>query len=151
MIKINDGLTNKQRYRLCHPEKNKKYMMEYHKKNKNKEKEYRQKNKEKINQKTLKWRINNQEKYNEYHKIYSRIKKPKDITQRRKIRSRSRRHIPILSGCEFCASKKSLERHHPSYDEGMENVFVTCCKSCHYYLNRGTIEIEGSMMVRRTD
>ena len=44
------------------------------------------------------------------------------------------RKIPLGSECEFCGSKRNLERHHPDYD--FPHIFVSCCDSCHKWVHK---------------
>lgn len=47
------------------------------------------------------------------------------------------RELPIAEFCEVCPDddlNKATQRHHPDYDYPL--IVVSCCNSCHNYLNR---------------
>lgn len=134
----------------------KEYMKNYHGENREEEQKYRQENREKIKERTYNWREENRDRFNLYQREWKQKHPIKDITQKRKIRSRSERNFPMANNCELCPEDDkrtdNLQRHHPSYEDGMEEIFVTCCKSCHWYADRTTKEIiEGMMLVKRVD
>jgi len=48
------------------------------------------------------------------------------------------RKLPLEKACEFCGSKKDLLRHH--FDRFYEYLFITCCRSCHGFVERSQTE-----------
>jgi len=121
------------------------YMKNYHDKNKEREIEYRKQNKERLKMNTYAWRNKERETYNTYQRLYHK-NNPLN-PQIRRIENLGLNY-PLVKQCEFCGSTDCLQRHHPSYDEGMEWFFVTCCKSCHWYADRSTI-VEGRITIKR--
>lgn len=119
-------------------------MKKYHNENREKEKKYRRKNRQKIIDSSLKWREENHERFNSYQREYKKEHPLENLTQKRKIERRAERHFSLGLECELCPDDDKrttdLQRHHPSYEGGMEAIFVTCCKSCHWYADRTTVE-----------
>jgi hypothetical protein len=101
--------------------------IEYHKK-------YRDSHKEYHSQKSREWRkqnnVHHSEANQEWVNAHPEIKKAQylanDILK-----------IPLAKFCEVCPEddvRLAVHRHHPDYD--YPQITVSCCKSCHYYLNK---------------
>lgn len=106
MRKVNDGLTNSQRYRLRHP---------------NRIKENRKKS-------DRKYKVTHRELVRKHHQKYW------ERNPKRKRAHAISQHIPLASKCELCPNTENLERHHPNYD--YPHIFVTVCRECHNWITK---------------
>lgn len=68
------------------------------------------------------------------------------LLNREKVRAEryiTNHHIPLAKFCETCPPEevnKATQHHHP--DPCIQWLFISCCASCHYYLNHSTSLIE---------
>ena len=72
------------------------------------------------------WRLRNKEHKRTYLKNWRTY-------QKNKAHRIVDRKSALNSQCEFCGSTNDLEGHHPDYQ--YPEIFVTCCKSCHTWLD----------------
>ena len=77
-----------------------------------------------------KWQREHIDRYSKYNEKW-RLQNPEKIT----VSHNAYRSLPLGDMCEFCGSVENLERHHPDYD--YPHIIVTCCSTCHKYLNNG--------------
>lgn len=94
-----------------------------------------------LNQKehNRKWRLNhpeqarlNSQRYNSKHPERDNGHKQ---TPKEKLFYYYAWKVPLAKLCELCPDddkKKAVERHHPDHD--YPEIFVSCCRSCHMYI-----------------
>ena len=80
-----------------------------------------------------KWRAKNKEHKRSYLKAWRTPEKVKAHHATAKVQ--------LGSKCEFCGSTKDLEGHHPDYS--LPEIVITCCKSCHTWLDNSGIGKRG--------
>jgi len=129
--KLNEMST---KWQKNHPEYNKQWRanhVEYHAV---KSKEWRLKNKKRHMKIVVKWSSSHPEAI-QAHYVVSHGRGKLDP-------------VPLAEWCETCPEndmRKALHGHHPDYN--YPRIIVSCCRVCHYSLNKSTVEItsENSM------
>jgi hypothetical protein len=129
MRAINDGLTNAQRSRLRHP---------------NKDAEYRDRHRERVRKRARLWVRANRIKCSKYARRYYKenkehCKKLASESRKRSLWKSNARQIlkrAVLSGvvtrpihCEVCGLICKPHGHHPDYSKPLKVIWV--CTSCH--------------------
>lgn len=118
MTKINDGLTNQQRYARRHPERVKESQRKNAQRHLERVREACRKYPEMYRKAKREWKNRNPEKV----KVHNLI-------------SANPKRYPLASTCAFCDHNERLEHAHLDYeDEGFN--YVTACHQCNYWMGK---------------
>lgn len=87
------------------------------------------------------WRLEHRERQKENCRRYNQKHRDRPngvLTSDRRRTYKQAEKIPLFELCELCPEddkQKATERHHPDYD--FPEIFISCCKSCHMFLEKG--------------
>lgn len=106
------------------------------------EREYARRNREHYKDLERQWRLDHPEYAKNYNQAHpNRNKNRNGVRYRTKEQANAQSHaekIPLSKFCELCPEddvRPATQRHHPDYK--YLTIFVSCCASCHAYVDKG--------------